>query len=98
MSSRVSTSLSVLSWYQVSVRHIRGINNALTDFGSRNPVECTDEHCHIWSFISQAEESAVRAIKSSCMVFNTDGVFRSQAGACSSQTGHTSFKEDHYSK
>lgn len=38
-SPRVSTFLSVCSRFQVSVRHISGVENALSDHGSRNPPE-----------------------------------------------------------
>ena len=41
-SPRISTFLSTVSRYQASVRHIRGIHNLLSDFGSRHPIECRD--------------------------------------------------------
>lgn len=62
VSPRVSTFLSTVSRYQASIRHIRGINNSLSDFGSRNPPECTHENCQVCSFIAAAEQSVVRSI------------------------------------
>jgi hypothetical protein len=62
VSPRVSTFLSTVSRYQASIRHIRGINNSLSDFGSRNPPECTDEKCQVCCFLAAAEQSVVRKI------------------------------------
>ena len=61
-SPRVSTFLSICSRFQVSVRHISGVDNALSDHGSRNPPECHDNNCQICSFIEMTEKSVVREI------------------------------------
>jgi len=61
-SPRVSTFISTVSQYQASVRHIRGVNNVLSDFGSRNPVECNDGCCKICQFIAESEECVVRHV------------------------------------
>ena len=61
-SPKVSTFLSTVSQYQASVRHIAGVNNVLSDFGSRNPIECNDERCKICSFVAESEECVVRNI------------------------------------
>ena len=61
-SPRLSTYLTVVSRFQASVRHIAGIDNALSDFGSRNPAECDSKSCQICSFISESEECVVRNI------------------------------------
>jgi len=61
-SPRVSTFLSICSRFQISVRHISGVDNALSDHGSRNPPECLDNNCQICSFIEMTENSVVRGI------------------------------------
>ena len=61
-SPRVSTLLSNVIRYQASVRHISGVKNALSDFGSRNPCTCDDQNCQICIFIAQSEECVVRNI------------------------------------
>jgi len=48
--------------YKVSIRHISGINNSLSDFGSRNTTECTSESCKICAFINEISSSVVRSI------------------------------------
>ena len=61
-SPRISTFLSIYSRFQVSVQHISGINNALSDHASRNPLECHDSACQICRFISDIESATVRGI------------------------------------
>ena len=61
-SPKVSTFLSTVSRYQASVRHIKGVKNGLSDFGSRNPCTCEDQNCQICIFIAQSEECVVRNI------------------------------------
>ena len=62
-SPKVSTFLSTVSQYQASVRHIAGVNNVLSDFGSRNPIECNDERCKICSFVGRDMEEYLYHIK-----------------------------------
>ena len=61
-SSRVTTFLSVLSRYRVSLRHISGAANLPADFASRNPQECLDNSCQICQFIKESEDSVVRGV------------------------------------
>ena len=61
-SPRVSTFLSICHRFQVSVRHISGVNNALSDFQSRNPAECDDSNCQICRFLFEVDQSVIRAI------------------------------------
>lgn len=49
-------------YYYVSVRHIKGVNNTLSDFGSRQPSEYYDESCCVCKFIQESEDSVVRSI------------------------------------
>ena len=44
-SSRVTTFLSTVSRYRVHIRHIDGVANLPSYFGSRNPCECQNCQC-----------------------------------------------------
>ena len=46
-SPRVSTFLSICHRFQVSVQHISGAHNTLSDHHSRNPASCEDSSCQI---------------------------------------------------
>lgn len=59
-SPRVSTFLSVISRYQVTVRHVSGSAILPSDFASRNAPPCVDEGCQVCSFIERTAESVVR--------------------------------------
>ena len=61
-SPRVTSFLSTVSRYQVSVRHLSGSANIPSDFASRNAPECIDPHCQICKFIIQTEDSVVRPV------------------------------------
>ena len=58
-SPRVATFLSVVSRYQVSVRHLAGSANMPSDFASRNALDCDLSSCQVCSFIKESEESVV---------------------------------------
>ena len=60
-SPRVTSFLSVVSRYQVSVRHLSGSANIPSDFASRNAPDCTDPKCQICNFIVHTEDSVVRS-------------------------------------
>ena len=51
--------LSIVARYQVTVRHLAGSSNITSDFASRNAPECHEPHCQICSFISRLEHSVV---------------------------------------
>lgn len=59
-SARVSTFLSIVSRYHVKVMHIKGIENGLVDFTSRNPIECEESSCQLCKFVNQVDDSVVR--------------------------------------
>ena len=59
-SPRVSTFLSVVSRYQVSVRHVSGAAILPADFASRNAPVCEEENCRICAFVKQTSDSVVR--------------------------------------
>ena len=61
-SSRVTSFLSTASRYCVQVRHIDGIANLPSDFGSRYPRECIDASCQVCKFIEQMEASFVCSV------------------------------------
>ena len=67
-SLRISTFLSIVSRYQASIHCIRGIHNALSDFGSRHPIKCHDERCQICSFLSDSELCVIRDISISDII------------------------------
>ena len=56
------------SRYNISISHIAGSNNVANDFGSRNAVNCVDLGCQICKFISENEESVVKAVSISDFV------------------------------
>ena len=61
-SPRVTSFLSTVSRYQVSVRHLDGSANLPSDFASRSVPECNEPHCQVCSFIIQTEDSVVRPV------------------------------------
>ena len=58
-SARISTFLSTLSAYRVSLHHIAGKDNISSDFSSRNPQECSDNACQICKFVDETVKSVV---------------------------------------
>ena len=61
-STRVSTFLSTVSRYQVSVRHVAGSAILPSDFASRNAPSCEDQSCQVCSFVQRLEECVVRRV------------------------------------
>lgn len=61
-SPRVTSFLSIVSRYQLSVRHLAGSANVPSDFASRNAPECNEPNCQICSFLYTTEDSVVRSI------------------------------------
>ena len=61
-SPRVTTFLTTISRYCLTVRHLAGSANLPSDFASRNAPVCTDSSCQICSFVSRLEEAPVRQI------------------------------------
>jgi hypothetical protein len=58
-SPRVSSFLTIVSRYQVSIRHISGATNILADFASRNAPDCREPQCQVCGFITRLEEAVV---------------------------------------
>ena len=61
-SPRVTSFLSTVSRYQVSVRHLDGSANLPSDFASRTAPECNEPRCQVCSFIIQTEDCVVRPV------------------------------------
>ena len=61
-SPRVTSFLSTVSRYQISLLHLAGSANLPSDSASRNAPACDDPRCQICSFVSEAEDLAVRPI------------------------------------
>ena len=60
-SPRVTSFLSIVSRYQVNVRHLAGSANIPSDFSSRNASACNEPRCQICCFIALTEDSVVRS-------------------------------------
>lgn len=61
-SPRVTTFLSVISRYQASIQHIKGIANMPSDFQSRNAPPCNEPLCQICMFTNKLEDCVIREI------------------------------------
>ena len=61
-SSRVTTFMTAVSRYQVSVRHLSGSANTPSDFTCRNARPCEEPKCQICSFIAELEDCVVRSL------------------------------------
>ena len=58
-SARVSTFLSTLSRYNISLQYIPGSSNLPADYQSRNPAECSDKRCQVCKFIEECKNASV---------------------------------------
>ncbi len=88
-SARVSTFLSTLSRYKVSLQYIPGTSNISADFLSRNPSDCQEPSCQICKFVRDSEEASVCQIKvtdilegRSTMPFLTPSTWKSSQQDC----------------
>ena len=70
-SPRVTSFLTTVSRYQVSLEHLAGNANLPSDFASRNAPECHEPLCQICSFIHETENSVVRGISIQEILVNT---------------------------
>ncbi len=77
-SSRVTTILSIVSHYQVNIRHIAGVANLPSDYASRHPSTCPELTCQVCRLVSETEDSVVRGLTvqevtdgASCMPFTS---------------------------
>ena len=70
-SPRVTSFLSIVSRYQINVRHLAGTANIPSDFSSRNAQECKEPRCQICSFINITEDSVVRTVQINDVINDT---------------------------
>lgn len=70
-SPRVTSFLTTVSRFQVTIQHLAGTANLPSDFASRNAPDCLDPACQICSFIIENEDSVVRDISVQDIVDNT---------------------------
>lgn len=61
-SPRVMTFISTLSNYGIQLLHVKGSDNLLADFTSRNTIECNSASCQICKFTHESEHSVVREV------------------------------------
>ena len=61
-SSRITTFLTAVSRYHVSVRHLSGAANTPSDFTCCNAKPCTAVNCQICNYIAHMEDSVVRGV------------------------------------
>ena len=59
-SFRVTSFLSLVSRYHLTVHHIAGVSNLPSDYASRNPSNCSDQSCQLCKFIMETEDSVIR--------------------------------------
>ena len=62
LSPRISSFLMNLNSLNVTISHISGSSIPLTDFNSRNPVECENKSCQLCQFVSEFLHIAVNDI------------------------------------
>ena len=62
LSPWISSYLMNLNSLNISVNHAPGSSIQLTDFSSRNPIECRDKNCQICQFIKEQLDIAVSSV------------------------------------
>ena len=62
-SACVSTFLSTLSSLNVSLCHIKGTENQVSDYNSRNPNTCPDGNCQVCKFVHDTANSVVLSVE-----------------------------------
>ena len=61
LSSRLSTFLMTFNEMKVSLYHISGETNLISDFVSRNPIDCENENCQVCKFLFAESEITVQS-------------------------------------
>ena len=67
-SARMQAFLLAATQNNVSISHIKGTNNLLSDFGSRNSVSCDNSNCSVCKFINDSESLPVCSVSVSDIV------------------------------
>ena len=73
-SSRMQSFLLAATQNNVILSHIRGVNNSLADFGSRNSVPCNQPSCSVCKFIDESAGASVSAVSIKDIVDGTSKV------------------------
>lgn len=88
-SARVSSFLSTISRYNVSIQYITGAMNIPADYQSRNPAVCLEASCQVCKFIDECDRSTVCNITvtdvlqgKSNMPFLTPGTWKGSQQDC----------------
>ena len=58
----VTSFLTTISCYQVSLQNLAGKANLPSDFTSRNAPDCNEPNCQICTFVNNMEDSVVRGV------------------------------------
>ena len=69
-SPRLTSFLSLVSRYNLTIKHLAGSANVPSDFASRNAPDCTEPHCQVCSFITETEDSVVRSVQINDVINN----------------------------
>ena len=67
-SARMQSFLLAATQNNVKISHIKGINNIVSDFGSRNSVNCNNSNCSVCKFINESESLSVNSVSISDIV------------------------------
>ena len=59
LSPRISSYLMNINALNVSINHIKGAFIKLTDFCSRNAINCTDNSCQVCQFVKEKLDASV---------------------------------------
>lgn len=60
-SPRVTTFLNVIGRYNIAVAHLKGSDNTVSDFASRNAPDCQEPTCQVCRFVQETVMGAVYA-------------------------------------
>ena len=86
-SSRVQTFLTVVNHLNVSVNHLSGSSNQVSDFASRNAPECSNPNCQICKFNNAIGESVVFNLNVSNLLENNTSLYTNRAAWREIQAG-----------
>ena len=67
-SARMQAFLLAATQNNVSISHIKGVNNPLADFGSRNSIVCNHANCSVCKFIQDSESLSVNSVSVSDII------------------------------
>lgn len=70
-SPRITTFLSTVARYHVTIRHLAGTSNLPSDFASRNAPPCQAPQCQICSFIQSTSQATVLLISPEDVIAGT---------------------------